>query len=303
MTDGSVHSLLFFSVDTPTDQAPQLHRALDEIVRANPAWRVRIQRVGPQFIIGGEDELELEAMRGQIRETPVIVLGALKVGYREKIRKQVEAEGKYIRQTGGSGNYGHCWLRIEPSEPGIDYAFVNESHVGAIPVQYIGPIERGVQDAMALGILAGYPIVDVRITLLDGSFHDQDSNEMAFQFAGSIAFKEAARKASPVLIEPVMAVEATVQEQFMGAIVSDINARRGRIEAIEPAAESQTIRAIVPLVELLRSSKYGRPEWAMRFAGYREKPRFDGLGGDAAAAPAINPRGPKPREGSASVGF
>jgi elongation factor G len=304
MNGSSVHSILYFSVDTPTKEAPEVRRAVGEIVQIEPAWRVRVHSVGPQLVICGEDELELQAIREEIQKTQLVVFGELKIGYRETIRKSAEAEGKYIRQTGGMGNYGHCWLRIEPSEPGIDYAFVNGSQVGAIPERYIGPIERGVQNEMGLGILAGYPMFNLKVTLLDGSYHEVDSNEMAFQFAGSIAFKEAARKAYPVLLEPVMAVEVIVSEEFMGTIIDGINARRGRIEEIENEDESgglKTIKATVPLPELLRSSTYGRPEWTMRFAGYQERPHFGRLGGDDAPAPAIKPRGPRPRTDSAAA--
>jgi elongation factor G len=165
------------------------------------------------------------------------------------------------------------------------------------------PIDQGVQGALELGILAGYPIVDVKVTLYDGSYHEVDSNEVAFKFAGSIAFKEAARKASPVLLEPVMAVEVTVPEEFMGVIIGDINSRRERIEGMEHAAGSWTIKAIVPLTELLQSSAQDRPCYAMHFAGYEVAPRLDGdLGGEDAAAPAVKPRGPRPRKGSADAG-
>ncbi len=156
-----------------------------------------------------------------------------------RFASQAEAEGKYIRQTGGSGNYGHCKLRIEPNTPGAGYEFINAIKCGSVPKEYIKPIDQGVQGAIELGILAGYPLVDIKVTLYDGSYHEVDSNEMAFKFAGSIAFKEAARKASPVLLEPVMAVEVTVPEEHMGAIIGDINSRRGRIEGMEHVGGSQ----------------------------------------------------------------
>jgi elongation factor G len=147
-------------------------------------------------------------------------VGEPKVAFRETIRKKAEAEGKYIKQTGGSGNYGHCKLRIEPNEPGAGYEFINAIKSGSVPKEYIKPIDQGVQGAIELGILAGYPLVDIKVTLYDGSYHEVDSNEMAFKFAGSIAFKEAARKASPVLLEPVMAVEVTVPEEHMGTWIA-----------------------------------------------------------------------------------
>jgi elongation factor G len=213
-------------------------------------------------------------------EDPTFKVGEPKVAFRETIRKKAEAEGKYIRQTGGSGNYGHCKLRIEPNEPGKGYEFINEIKSGSVPREYIKPIDQGVQGAIELGILAGYPMVDIKVTLYDGSYHEVDSNEMAFKIAGSIAFKEAARKASPVLLEPVMAVEVTVPEEFMGVIIGDINSRRGRIEGMEHIGGSQVIKAIVPLKEMfgyvndIRSSTQGRASYSMQFARYEEAPRM-----------------------------
>ena len=219
----------------------------------------------------------------------------------ERICRKAEGEGKYIRQTGGSGNYGHCWLRIEPNEPGKGYEFVNEIKSGAVPKEYIKPIDQGVQEALELGILAGCPIVDVKVTLFDGSYHEVDSNEMAFNFAGSIAFKEAARKASPVLLEPVMAVEVTVPEEHMGKIIGDINSRRGRIEGIERLAGSQVIKAIVPLSELLGSRSRGPAEYPMKFAGYEEVPYRGGFDGTDPGVPAILPKVPNQGRGSAAA--
>jgi elongation factor G len=197
-------------------------------------------------------------------------VGEPKVAFRETIRKMAEAEGKYIRQTGGSGNYGHCKLRVEPNEPGKGYEFINGIKGGTIPKEYIKPIDQGVQGAIELGILAGYPLVDIKVTLFDGSYHE----------VGSIAFKEAARKASPVLLEPVMAVEVTVPEEHMGTIIGDINSRRGRIEGMEHVGGSQLIKAIVPLKEMfgyvndIRSSTQGRASYSMQFARYEEAPRM-----------------------------
>ena len=207
-------------------------------------------------------------------------VGKPQVAYRETIRKRVESEGKFVRQSGGRGQYGHVRLVVEPNEPGKGYEFINDIKGGVVPKEYIKPIDQGVQGALELGILAGYPIVDVKVHLYDGSYHEVDSNEMAFKFAGSIAFKEAARKASPVLLEPVMAVEVTVPEEFMGTIIGDINSRRGRIEGMEHAAGSQVIKAIVPLKEMfgyvndIRSSTQGRASYSMQFARYEEAPRM-----------------------------
>jgi elongation factor G len=256
--------------------------ALSRLADEDPTFKVRTDEDSGQTIISGMGELHLEILVDRMKREHKVEanVGEPKVAFRETIRKKAEAEGKYIRQTGGSGNYGHCWLRIEPNEPGKGYEFVNDIKGGVVPKEYIKPIDQGVQGALELGILAGYPIVDVKVTLIDGSYHDVDSNEMAFKFAGSIAFKEAARKASPVLLEPVMAVEVTVPEEFMGTIIGDINSRRGRIEGMEHAAGSQVIKAIVPLKEMfgyvndIRSSTQGRASYSMQFARYEEAPRM-----------------------------
>jgi elongation factor G len=252
--------------------------ALARLADEDPTFKVRTDEDSGQTIISGMGELHLEILVDRMRREHKVEanVGEPKVAFRETIRKKAEAEGKYIRQTGGSGNYGHCWLRIEPNEPGKGYEFINDVKGGAVPKEYIKPIDQGVQGALELGILAGFPIVDVKVTLFDGSYHDVDSNEMAFKFAGSIAFKEAARKASPVLLEPVMAVEVTVPEEHMGTIIGDINSRRGRIEGMEHLAGSQVIKAIVPLKEMfgyvndIRSSTQGRASYSMQFARYEE---------------------------------
>jgi elongation factor G len=256
--------------------------ALSRLADEDPTFKVRTDEDSGQTIISGMGELHLEILVDRMKREHKVEanVGEPKVAFRETIRKHAEAEGKYIRQTGGSGNYGHCWLRIEPNEPGKGYEFINDIKGGVVPKEYIKPIDQGVRGALELGILAGYPIVDVKVTLFDGSYHDVDSNEMAFKFAGSIAFKEAARKASPVLLEPVMAVEVTVPEEFMGVIIGDINSRRGRIEGMEHAAGSQVIKAIVPLKEMfgyvneIRSSTQGRASYSMQFARYEEAPRM-----------------------------
>jgi elongation factor G len=256
--------------------------ALARLADEDPTFKVRTDEDSGQTIISGMGELHLEILVDRMRREHKVEanVGEPKVAFRETIRKKAEAEGKYIRQTGGSGNYGHCWLRIEPNEPGKGYEFINDVKGGAVPKEYVKPIDQGVQGALELGILAGYPIVDVKVTLFDGSYHDVDSNEMAFKFAGSIAFKEAARKASPVLLEPVMAVEVTVPEEHMGTIIGDINSRRGRIEGMEHLAGSQVIKAIVPLKEMfgyvndIRSSTQGRASYSMQFARYEEAPRM-----------------------------
>ena len=256
--------------------------ALARLADEDPTFKVHTDEESGQTIIEGMGELHLEILVDRMRREHKVEanVGEPKVAYRETIRKTSEAEGKYIRQTGGSGNYGHCKLRIEPNDPGKGYEFINAIKAGAIPKEYIKPIDQGVQGAVQLGILAGYPLVDIKVTLFDGSYHDVDSNEMAFKFAGSIAFKEAARKASPVLLEPVMAVEVTVPEEHMGTIIGDINSRRGRIEGMEHVAGSQVVKAIVPLKEMfgyvndIRSSTQGRASYSMQFARYEEAPRM-----------------------------
>jgi elongation factor G len=256
--------------------------ALARLADEDPTFKVRTDEDSGQTIISGMGELHLEILVDRMRREHKVEanVGEPKVAFRETIRKKAEAEGKYIRQTGGSGNYGVCELRVEPNAPGAGYEFINAIKSGSIPKEYIKPIDQGVQGALELGILAGYPMVDVKVTLFDGSYHEVDSNEMAFKIAGSIAFKEAARKAHPVLLEPVMAVEVTVPEEFMGVIIGDINSRRGRIEGMEHLAGSQIIKAIVPLKEMfgyvndIRSSTQGRASYSMQFARYEEAPRM-----------------------------
>jgi len=256
--------------------------ALSRLADEDPTFKVRTDEESGQTIISGMGELHLEILVDRMKREHKVEanVGEPKVAFRETIRKSAEAEGKYIRQTGGSGNYGHCKLRVEPNVPGKGYEFINAIKSGAVPKEYIKPIDQGVQGAIELGILAGYPLVDIKVTLFDGSYHEVDSNEMAFKFAGSIAFKEAARKANPVLLEPVMAVEVTVPEEHMGVIIGDINSRRGRIEGMEHLAGSQVIKAIVPLKEMfgyvneIRSSTQGRASYSMQFARYEEAPRM-----------------------------
>jgi elongation factor G len=299
MDRAQVNPILSIEIKAASDEDREsLTRSLEELVRQNPEVQIGFEPPRGNLVIRGEDELQLEAVCRSILATYPFEAGDLRIAFRETIRKAAEAEGKYIRQTGGSGNYGHCWLKVEPNEAGKGYEFINEIKGGVVPREYIKPIDQGVQGALELGILAGYPIVDVKVTLTDGSYHEVDSNEMAFKFAGSIAFKEAARKASPVLLEPVMAVEVTVPEEFMGTIIGDINSRRGRIEGMEHAAGSQVIKAIVPLAEVLRSSVRGRPKFVMRFAGYEPVARRDGPGDDDAPAYAHKPKGPRPGSGA-----
>ncbi len=266
---------------TKADQE-KMGLALAKLSDEDPTFKVRTDEDSGQTIISGMGELHLEIIVDRMKREHKVEanVGEPKVAFRETIRKEADAEGKYIRQTGGSGNYGHCKIRIAPSEPGKGYEFINEIKGGSIPKEYIKPIDQGIREAMETGVLAGYPMVDITIALYDGSYHDVDSNEMAYKIAGSMAFKEAARKASPVLLEPVMAVEVTVPEEFVGTIIGDINSRRGRIEALEHAAGSQLVKAIVPLKEMfgyvndIRSSTQGRASYSMQFARYEEAPRM-----------------------------
>jgi elongation factor G len=256
--------------------------ALSKLADEDPTFKVKTDEDSGQTIISGMGELHLEILVDRMKREHKVEanVGEPKVAFRETIRKEAEAEGKYIRQTGGSGNYGHCKIRIRPSEPGKGYEFINDIKGGSIPKEFIKPIDQGIREALDGGILAGYPVVDVTVSLYDGSYHDVDSNEMAYKIAGSMAFKEAAKKASPVLLEPVMAVEVTVPEDFVGTIIGDINSRRGRIESLEHAAGSQLVKAIVPLKEMfgyvndIRSSTQGRASYSMQFARYEEAPRM-----------------------------
>jgi elongation factor G len=265
---------------TKADQE-KMGMALAKLAQEDPTFKVHTDPDSGQTIISGMGELHLEIIVDRMmREYKVEAnVGKPQVAYRETIRRKAEAEGKYIRQTGGRGQYGHVKLRVEPQEPGKGYEFVNEIVGGVVPKEYIKPVDQGIQEALEGGVLAGYPMVDIKVELYDGSYHEVDSNEMAFKIAGSMAFKEAARKASPVLLEPVMAVEVVTPEDYAGTIMGDLSSRRGRIEGMEHRAGSQVIKAIVPLAEMfgyathMRSSTQGRAEYSMHFARYEEAPR------------------------------
>src|SRR6202007_2676011 len=265
---------------TKADQE-KMGLALQRLAKEDPSFRVHTDQESGQTIISGMGELHLEIIVDRMmREYKVEAnVGKPQVAYRETIRANAEGEGKYIRQTGGSGNYGHAKIRISPNEPGKGYEFSNDTKGGTIPKEYIKPIDQGIQEAMLGGVLAGYEMVDVKVSLYDGSYHDVDSNEMAFKIAGSMAFKEAAKKAKPVLLEPVMAVEVTVPEEYMGTIIGDLNSRRGRIEGMEMVGTTQAIRATVPLSTMfgyathMRSSTQGRANYSMQFKQYEEAPR------------------------------
>ncbi len=265
---------------TKSDQE-KMGVALARLAQEDPTFKVATDPDSGQTIISGMGELHLEIIIDRMmREYKVEAnVGKPQVAYRETIRKEAQAEGKYIRQTGGSGHYGHVKLRIGPNEMGKGFEFINEIKSGSVPREFFKPIEQGVKQAMEGGVLAGYELVDIKVTLYDGSYHEVDSDEMAFKIAASMGFKEAARKASPVLLEPIMSVEVVVPEEFMGVIIGDLNSRRGRIEGIEHRAGSQVIKSLVPLAEMfgyatnMRSNTQGRATFSMHFAHYDEAPR------------------------------
>jgi len=254
--------------------------ALSKLAQEDPSFRVHTDEESGQTIISGMGELHLEIIVDRMkREFNVDAnVGKPQVAYRETIRKAVEQEGKYIRQTGGRGQYGHVWLKIEPREPGAGYEFVNAIVGGVIPREYIPAVDKGIQDQLDNGIVAGYPVVDVKVTLFDGSYHDVDSNEMAFKIAGSQCFREGARKANPALLEPIMKVEAVTPEEFMGDVMGDLNRRRGVLQGMEDGPSGKIIRAEVPLSEMfgyatdLRSMSQGRATYSMEFSCYKEAP-------------------------------
>mgnify|MGYP001176824620 FL=1 len=255
--------------------------ALQKLAEEDPTFKVSTNQETGQTIIAGMGELHLEIIVDRLmREFKVEAnVGNPQVAYKETIRKAVKSEGKFVRQSGGRGQYGHCIIEIEPLEPGSGYEFVNKIVGGAIPKEYIGPVDAGIQEAMKSGVLGGYPVLDVKVTLVDGSYHEVDSSEMAFKIAGSMAFKDGCRKADPVLLEPIMKVEVTVPEEYMGDVMGDLNSRRGRIEGMEARNGVQIIRANVPLSEMfgyatvLRSRTQGRGTYSMQMSHYEEVPK------------------------------
>ena len=266
--------------ETKNDQE-KMGAALQKLAEEDPTFRVHTDEESGQTIISGMGELHLQIIIDRMkREFHVeCKVGEPQVAYRETIRKTVEAQGKFVRQSGGHGQYGDCWLRLEPQEAGKGYEFANEVVGGAIPKEFIKPVEDGVKQAMESGVVAGYPVVDVKVTVFDGSFHEVDSSEAAFKVAGSMAFKNAAEKANPVLLEPYVKVEVTVPEDYMGDVIGDLNSRRGRIEGMEPRNGVQVIRGFVPLSEMfgystdLRSKTQGRGNFSMEVAYYDEVPK------------------------------
>ena len=255
--------------------------ALQKLAEEDPTFKVHTDPETAQTIISGMGELHLDIIVDRLlREFRVgCNVGNPQVAYRETIRKSVKAEGKFIRQSGGKGQYGHCWLEITPLEMGAGFTFDNKVVGGAIPKEYIAPIEAGVKEAMENGVVAGYPMVDIGVTVYDGSYHEVDSSEMAFKIAGSMGFKAGAEKASPVLLEPYMKVDITVPEEYMGDVIGDVNSRRGRIEGMEARNGAQVIHSFVPLASMfgyatdLRSKTQGRGTYTMQVDHYEEVPK------------------------------
>ena len=262
------------------DDQEKMGLALGKLAQEDPSFRVATDEESNQTIISGMGELHLDIIVDRMkREFNVeATIGKPQVAYRETIRKSIEQEAKYVKQSGGKGQYGHVWLKIEPQEAGKGYEFVNEIVGGAIPKEFIGPVDKGVIEQMENGVIGGYPVVDVKVTLYDGSFHDVDSSEVAFKVAGSQAFKEGAKKANPVLLEPVMKVEAVTPGDYLGDVTGDLNRRRGIIQGMEETVVGNIIKAEVPLSEMfgyatdLRSMTQGRATYTMEFEKYAEIP-------------------------------
>jgi elongation factor G len=267
---------------TKADQE-KMGMALNRLAQEDPSFRVRTDEESGQTIISGMGELHLEIIVDRMkREFGVEAnVGAPQVAYRETIRKSVEkVEGKFVKQSGGRGQYGHVWIRLEPQAPGAGYEFVDAIKGGSVPREYIPAVQKGINDTLPNGVLAGFPVVDVKVTLFDGSYHEVDSNENAFKMAGSIAFKEGMRRASPTLLEPIMAVEVETPEDFMGNVVGDLSSRRGTIQGMEDmVGGGKAVKAEVPLAEMfgysttLRSLSQGRATYTMEFKHYSEAPK------------------------------
>ena len=255
--------------------------ALAKLAEEDPTFKTYTDEETGQTIISGMGELHLDIIVDRLkREFHVDAnVGKPMVSYKETIRKKVEAEGKFVRQSGGRGQYGHAVIELEPLEPGSGFQFESKIVGGAVPKEYIGPIENGIKEAMENGVLAGYDMVDMKATLIDGSYHDVDSSEMAFKVAGSMAFKNAAEKADPVILEPVMKIEITVPDEYMGDVMGDLNGRRGRIEGMEAQGNTQIIHGFVPMSEMfgyatdLRSRTQGRGLYSMQNDHFEEVPK------------------------------
>jgi len=267
----------------PKSQADEekLGVALNRLADEDPTFKIRTDHETGQTIISGMGELHLDILVDRMkREFKVEAnVGKPQVAYRETIRKSVEQEGKYIKQSGGRGNYGHCWIIVEPNAVGKGFEFIDKIKGGRIPKEYIPSIEKGITDAMDSGVMAGYPVVDVKVTLIDGSFHEVDSNDMAFQIAGSLAFKEGTRKANPALLEPIMRIDIVTPKDYLGDVIGDLNRRRGRIEQVDDKGAIQYIHGHVPLAEMfgyattMRSLSQGRASYTMEPSHYEEVPK------------------------------
>jgi elongation factor G len=274
--------VIHVAIEPKTKQdAEKMGLAMQKLAEEDPTFRIHTDEETLQTIISGMGELHLEIIVDRMkREFNVEAnVGAPQVAYKETIRQSAEAEGKYIKQSGGKGQYGHCWIRLEPLESGKGFEFADEIKGGAIPREFITPIQKGVKEAMDKGVVAGYPLVDVKATVYDGSYHEVDSSEIAFKLAGSMAFVAAAQKASPVILEPIMKVEVTTPEQYMGDVIGDISSKRGQIQEMTDRGQSKVVRATVPLASMfgyatsLRSMSQGRASYAMEFAHYAECPK------------------------------
>lgn len=265
---------------TKADQ-DRLSESLSKLSDEDPTFRVRTEEETGQTLISGMGELHLDIIVDRLkREFKVDAnVGNPQVAYKETIKKKVKQEGKFVRQSGGRGQFGHVWIEIEPNEKGKGFVFENAIVGGVIPKEYINPVADGIEEAMKNGVLAGYPVEDIKVKLYDGSYHDVDSSEMAFKIAGSMAFKEGAKKASPVLLEPIMEVEVVTPEEYMGDIMGDLSSRRGRIEGMSQRSDAQVIKALVPLSEMfgyattMRSMTQGRAIYTMQFSHYDETPK------------------------------
>ena len=266
----------------PKSKADQnrLSEALNKLAEEDPTFKVRADQETGQTIISGMGELHLEVLMDRMRREFNVTarVGKPQVAYKETITVPVEVEGRFIKQFGGRGQYGHVWLKLEPGERGSGFRFVDRLRGGAIPKEYVPAVEDGVREALESGVIAGYPIIDIKVTLFDGSFHEVDSSDLAFKMAGSIAVKDGVRKAKPVLLEPIMRLEVVMPAQFLGDVIGDLNARRGNIEGIETHGETCTVRALIPLAEtfgyatVLRSLTQGRASYSLQFHCYKEVP-------------------------------
>ena len=263
------------------DAQEKMGIALAKLSEEDPTFKIYTNAETGQVVIAGMGELHLEIIVSRLKDEFNVdcTVGKPQVAYKETIRKEVEIEGKFVRQSGGRGQYGHVWLKLQPLEPGEGFKFENKIVGGVIPKEYIKPVEEGIKEAALSGVLAGYPVIDFKATLFDGSFHDVDSSEMAFKIAGSMAFKDGAKKANPVILEPIMRVEITVPEEYVGDVIGDMNSRRGRMEGVEAQTGIQIIKGFIPLSEMfgyattLRSKTQGRGTYAMEPSHYEEVPR------------------------------